>query len=252
MAFDDQSSLVQRFAEEPQLSSAGKPKPILEVAFNPSGAYVDVENQVMQKAAEKTKKMAEKAYEVAQDTQVKVAKKAKHVKKAIKKRMVEAGEQMHAAKKLAKSKMKPLWRKDKDSTDYGVLDSMVEKARAKYNSKVAEKTSEALVKSQELGNRFSDTVIQKVPQNMMPMMAPVMNSPFGPAPPVGDDPWSQQMAHPPKTDMEIAEAVHKFRQAEEEAKIKKRQLAKLEREERRKVKESYEQINEEDFADGSD
>uniref|UniRef100_A0A7S1SF67 Uncharacterized protein n=1 Tax=Alexandrium catenella TaxID=2925 RepID=A0A7S1SF67_ALECA len=221
---DDQNSLLQRFAEEPQ-----RPRDYqlpFEVKYAP-WHLKPLGKKLLDKVTGVTKNVTKRAWDVQNIAGDKLVKSRKNIRAAIYNRTTEAGE--HLAK-VSKRKMKdvtPLWRKERNGTDFGILDGIIEKTRSSVNSKVAKIAAKTLVKTQDLQNRVNDEVIQKVPQSVMDMFVPPAGKAdgsaagsFNPLAPLGGafQPQSDEFALPKGkklTEMEEAAMVNKFRQAEQ-------------------------------------
>jgi len=267
-AFDDQSSLVQRFAEDkpvviPDITKYDLAHP--KIITNPAKIYGPAADAVMKKG----KELAGASWSKVREVSGKVMGEQKKLHNLIKEKSAGAGKELNQVRKQVMSKIPPLWRKERNGTDYGLLDGQIAKARALYYSKMAKKGAEAAVKGQEIARKFNDDVVKAIPQGMLPLLPSsitgaagpdVVNSDeFGSAGsynPVQDSeesgkPWYGD--HVPQTEMEIAEAVQKFREAEKKAATKnnKTELIKslktkkqLEAEEQR-IKQEHERIAEE-------
>uniref|UniRef100_A0A7S2G7Y7 Uncharacterized protein n=1 Tax=Alexandrium andersonii TaxID=327968 RepID=A0A7S2G7Y7_9DINO len=270
-AIDDQSSLVQRYAEEPAKPAIvditkydwAHPK----IITNPAEIYKPFTDGAMAKG----KQLADETWSKMKEVNGKIVSEKRSLHKLVKEKVAVAGSDLNKVRKQVMAKIPPLWRKERNGTDYGLLDGQIAKARALYYSKMAKKGAEAAVKGQEIARKFNDDVVKAIPQGMLPLLPSSITGGAGPdvvnsdefgnagsySPSDDSKPATDGASwygdHVPQTEMEIAEAVHKFREAEKKASIKSNKTefiktlktkSELEKEEER-IKREKERIAEE-------
>eukprot|EP00413_Alexandrium_margalefii_P048871 CAMPEP_0204605866 /NCGR_PEP_ID=MMETSP0661-20131031/58739_1 /ASSEMBLY_ACC=CAM_ASM_000606 /TAXON_ID=109239 /ORGANISM="Alexandrium margalefi, Strain AMGDE01CS-322" /LENGTH=232 /DNA_ID=CAMNT_0051617139 /DNA_START=74 /DNA_END=772 /DNA_ORIENTATION=+ len=205
VSIDDQSSLVQRLVEEPS-----KPSPIIEFVPDPVA---------LKKAQDAQQKFLDNTWNQVKATNKKFTDARKKVKKSYNKEMLAATNRINTARKHVENDLVPLWRKEKNSSDYGVLDGAVEKFKTQFESRRAKKMAEVLVKTDEMSKRMRDNFVRTIPQPMLPAMTPVAGSQPSSAAPIKttDDDLQIMVAKARETERAKAKRQREAREAAQKA-----------------------------------